>query len=294
MSQTTVEPLTLNIKGKIYHLHEQALVMGIVNVTPDSFYAGSRTEVSEQALAARVEQMREEGVDIVDLGGCSTRPGAPELSVEEEWKRLEMPLRFLEREYPSLPVSLDTFRSEIAQRAVEEFGVGIINDVSGGTLDDKMFSTMASLQVPYVLMHMRGTPATMSQLTDYEDVTLDVIRDLERKKNRLRAAGFSADIIMDPGFGFSKNQEQNYSMLQRLNEFSLLSAPLLVGISRKRMIWGVLHNTAEEALNGTTVLNTIALLNGAHILRVHDVKACVEAVKLVQAVRNSKEEKETC
>lgn len=283
MESTPRKTVTLRLKDKLYNLSERPLVMGIMNVTPDSFFSLSRTAKQEDAIAARADRLVSEGADIIDLGGYSTRPGAPEVSPEEEWSRVETALKVLCQRYPEVPVSLDTFRADIAAHAVEEYGVAIVNDVSGGTLDPNMFSTMAHLQVPYILMHMRGTPETMAHLTDYEDVTLDVIRDLQEKKNNLRRAGFTADIIMDPGFGFSKDRAQNFEMMRRLDEFSILEDPLLVGISRKRMIWGLLGNTAEEALNGTTVLNTMALLGGAHILRVHDVKEAVEVVKLVEA-----------
>lgn len=279
-------PITLNLKGKLYNLTSEPIVMGIMNTTPDSFYSGSRTALREESILAKAEQMILEGASILDIGGYSTRPGASPVSEEEEWKRVEPALKALEREYPTLPLSVDTFRAGVAQRAVEKYGAAIINDVSGGTLDGNMFDTMAKLQVPYILMHMRGTPSTMSSFTQYEDVTLDVIRDLETKRHQLRSLGFQADIIMDPGFGFSKNIAQNYEMLHNLRWFEVFNAPLLVGISRKKMIWELLEISPEDALNGTTILNTAALLNGAHILRVHDVRAAKEAVRIVQAIVN--------
>lgn len=279
-------PITLNLKGKLYNLTDQPIVMGIMNTTPDSFYSGSRTSFVESDILARAEQLLSEGADILDIGGYSTRPGASPVSEQEEWERVKPALKVLEKEHPALPLSIDTFRANIAQRAVEEYGVAIVNDVSGGTLDSDMFRTMVHLQTPYILMHMRGTPSTMSSLTQYDNVTLDVIRDMEAKRSQLRSLGFRLDIIIDPGFGFSKNISQNYEMLQNLRMFEIFDAPLLVGISRKKMIWELLEISPEDALNGTTILNTAALLNGAHILRVHDVRAAKEAVRIVQAIVN--------
>jgi dihydropteroate synthase len=254
-------------------------------VTPDSFYTGSRQH-NERAVAGRIETIVAEGGAFVDIGGYSSRPDAAEVSVEEEWIRLKPALKMLRDDYPQIPVSVDTFRADIGRRAVEEYGVALINDISGGSLDEKMFETVAQLHVPYVLMHMRGTPQTMRQYTDYHHLIEDIMLYFAERVRTLRLLGVS-DIIVDPGFGFSKTLEQNYELMRYLNEFStMLACPLLVGISRKRMIYDLLGCTAEDSLNGTTVLNTFALLNGADILRVHDVKAAVEAVKIVEKLKH--------
>lgn len=274
---------TLNIRGRLLDLSTPA-IMAIVNVTPDSFYAGSRV-VTEEALYRRFEEIQSEGGSIVDLGAYSTRSGAVEVSEREEMDRLRTALRILRDDFPDLYVSVDTFRSSVARFAVEEYGAGIINDVSGGTLDSEMFSTVARLQVPYVLMHMRGTPATMQSLTDYTDVGLEVLDFFITQSERLKSLGLH-DIIIDPGYGFAKTLEQNYQLMTYLPRFvEALGLPILVGISRKSMIYKVLQGTAEESLNGTTILNTYALLNGAKILRVHDVRPAIEAVKLCQQLQ---------
>lgn len=260
------------------------VVMGILNVTPDSFYAGSRRQ-SEAAVAKRIETILSEGGAIVDLGGYSSRPDAAEVSAEEEWSRIEPALKMLQRDYPEVPVSLDTFRADIAQRAVEAYGVAVINDISGGSMDEHMFESVAKLNVPYVLMHMRGVPQTMQQYTDYHNLIEDVMLYFAGKIRKLRLSGLN-DIIIDPGFGFAKTLDQNYELMRYLNEFStMFECPLLVGVSRKSMIYGLIGCTAEESLNGTTALNTFALLNGADILRVHDVKAAVETVKIVCKIK---------
>ena len=271
----------INIGGRLVAI-ERPQVMGILNVTPDSFYSGSRCGVDEAVIRRRVRQMIEEGADMIDIGGYSSRSGADDISPEEEYSRLRTGLKIIAEEAPDVITSVDTFRAEVARRCVEECGAHIINDISGGDLDSNMFATVASLRVPYILMHMRGTPATMTQLTDYECVTADVIKDLQAKACKLRLLGVN-DIIIDPGFGFSKTVEQNYELMRYLEAFIDMDFPLLVGISRKTMIYRLLGTTPEEALNGTTVLNTIAALAGAHILRVHDVKAAVETVKIVAA-----------
>lgn len=272
---------SLNLKGKQVTI-DRPWVMGIVNVTPDSFYSGSRVN-DEQALISRVRQMVDEGVDIIDVGACSTRPGSLSVDARGEMERLHWALDIIRREVPQAILSVDTYRASVAVCCVEEWGADIINDISGGTLDEDMFAAMARLRVPYVLMHMRGTPQTMSSMTDYQDVTTDVLQWMARRIDKLHQMGV-ADVIADPGFGFAKTVEQNYELLARLNTFQALNAPLLVGVSRKRMIYTPLDCTADEALNGTTVVNTIALLQGAHILRVHDVKAAVQAVKLTMMV----------
>ena len=257
--------------------------MGIVNITPDSFYRGSRV-TDEQTLIERVSQMLDAGADVLDLGACSTRPGSEQVSAQGEMERLQWALDIVRRLAPDAILSVDTYRADVARRCVEEWGVDIINDISGGTLDAAMFETVANLRVPYVLMHMRGTPDTMSSLTDYDDVTADVLQWMARRIDELRQMGV-ADVIADPGFGFAKTMEQNYEMLARLEAFHALDAPLLVGVSRKRMIYTPLGCMADEALNGTTIVNTMALERGAHILRVHDVRAAVEAVKLTALLR---------
>lgn len=270
---------TLTIKGEKRAI-VKPWVMGILNVTPDSFYSGSRMGVDEMRIGERVEEILKEGGDIIDIGAYSTRPNADDISPEEEYSRLKIGLNVIKNIDANAIVSVDTFRADVVRRCVEEFGVDIVNDVSGGTLDDDMFATVANLKVPYILMHMRGTPATMQQLTEYNDVTRDVIDDLHKKKCALNDLGID-DVIIDPGFGFSKTVEQNFEMLNRLEDFKQLDAPLLVGVSRKSMIYRTLGCTPVESLNGTTVINTISLLKGAHILRVHDVKEAVEVCKLV-------------
>jgi dihydropteroate synthase len=260
-------------------------VMGILNVTPDSFYAESRCR-DEAAVAKRVETILSEGGAIVDLGGYSSRPDAAEVFAGEEWNRIEPALKMLQRDYPEIPVSLDTFRADIARRAVEEYGVALINDISGGNMDEHMFETVAKLNVPYVLMHMRGVPQTMQQYTGYHHLIEDIMLYFAGKVRELRLSGVN-DVIIDPGFGFSKTLDQNYELMRYLNEFStMLECPLLVGVSRKSMIYKFLDCTAEESLHGTTALHTFALLNGADMLRVHDVKVAVDAVKIVHKLKH--------
>lgn len=268
---------SLNIKGRLVTI-DRPWVMGIINVTPDSFYSGSRVN-DEQTLVERVQSMIADGADMIDVGACSTRPGSEQVDAQGEMERLQWALEAIRRTAPDVILSVDTYRADVARRCVEEWGADVINDISGGTIDDRMFATIASLRVPYVLMHTRGTPETMASLTDYENVSAEVLEWMARRIDELRQMGV-ADVIADPGFGFAKTMEQNYELLARLDAFHALNAPLLVGVSRKRMIYTPLNCTADEALNGTTVINTIALMQGAHILRVHDVKAAAEAVKL--------------
>lgn len=277
--------MTISINGALRDF-TPAWVMGIINATPDSFYAGSRTPEAS-GIAGRATAMLADGADCLDVGGYSSRPGCADISPEEEYSRLAMALEQVRRVSEEAVVSVDTFRASVARRCVEEWGVQIINDISGGDMDPEMFSTVADLGVAYVLMHMRGTPQTMTGLTDYSDVTAEVISDLAFKLARLRQAGV-ADVIIDPGFGFAKTVEQNFEMLARLRDFQALGCPVLAGISRKTMIWRTLGCTPEESLNGTTVLNTLALDRGASILRVHDVKAAREAVLLHQALLSSR------
>lgn len=272
----------LNIKGNLVSL-DTPVVMGILNVTPDSFYAASRQR-GEADIERRIETILSEGGAWIDVGGYSSRPDAEDVSPEEEKRRLEPALRLLRDRYPEVPVSLDTFRAEVARWGVEEYGVALINDISGGELDEAMFRTVAGLRVPYLLMHMRGTPRTMQRHTDYADLMEEVMLYFARKVRELRLLGVN-DIILDPGFGFSKTLEQNYRLMSHLEEFAVFELPLLVGVSRKSMIYRLLDATPEESLNGTTVLNTFALLHGADILRVHDVRQAVEAVRIVRQLK---------
>ena len=275
---------SINLNGRLLSL-KSPVVMGILNVTPDSFYAGSR-QADEAAVAQRIETILAEGGAIVDIGGYSSRPDAAEVTEEEEWQRIKPALKRMQRDFPEVPVSVDTFRSAIARRAVEEYGTAMIN-ISGGMLDARMFETIALLQVPYILMHMRGTPQTMQQHTDYDDLMEDIMLYFAQKVRALRQLGVN-DVILDPGFGFAKTLEQNYELMRSLSEFSIhFETPLLVGISRKSMIYKLLNATPEDSLNGTTVLNTYALLNGADILRVHDVKAATETIEIVKRLMQS-------
>ena len=272
------KPYSLNLHGRLVTI-DRPWVMGIINVTPDSFYSGSRVG-DEQMLVERVHQMLDEGADVLDVGACSTRPGSQSVDAAGEMERLHWALNVIRRVAPDSVISVDTYRADVARRCVEEWGADIINDISGGTLDEAMFTTVARLHVPYVLMHMRGTPATMASMTQYDNVAADVLEWMARRIDQLRQMGV-ADVIADPGFGFAKTLEQNYELLAGLDAFHALEAPLLVGVSRKRMIYTPLNSDADHALNGTTVLNTLALERGAHILRVHDVRPAVEAVKLI-------------
>lgn len=273
---------TINIKGNLMTF-DHPIVMGILNNTPDSFYSGSRKQ-TEQAIIERIETILHEGGEMVDIGGYSSRPDALFVSAEEEMQRLRFVLEIVNREFPKLIVSVDTFRAAIARECVEHYGAAIINDISGGQLDEEMFATVALLRVPYILMHMRGTPQTMQQYTDYNDMQGEMMRYFAEKIAALRALGVN-DIIVDPGFGFSKTTDQNYQLMAQLDEYRQFDLPLLVGISRKSMIYRLLESTPEESLNGTTVLNTFALFHGANILRVHDVRAAAEAVRIVNQIK---------
>jgi dihydropteroate synthase len=267
---------TINCEGKLVSL-SHPVVMGILNVTPDSFYEHSRIKGTE-ALLRQAEAMLQEGAAILDIGGYSTRPEAPEVTPEEERIRVIPAIRAVRQAFPDCLISVDTFRAVIAREAVEA-GANIINDVSGGTLDEAMFETAGRLQVPYILMHMRGTPQTMPQLTEYEDIMLDLVRYFEPRIVQLQAAGVR-DIILDPGFGFAKTIDQNFEVLRRLGDLKVLGLPVLAGLSRKSMTYKTLDIPATEALAGTIALNTIALMHGASILRVHDVKEAVQTIKL--------------
>lgn len=273
---------TLNLRGKLYSLCEPK-IMGILNVTPDSFYAESRTS-NEEHIAARVQQLMDDGADMIDIGGYSSRPGADDVSPEEEMNRLRRGLRVVRRLYPEVPISVDTFRADVARMCVEEEGADIINDISGGMIDRQMFRTVARLGVPYILMHMQGTPDTMQQAPHYDNLRREVMLYFAERIDRLCQMG-AKDIIVDPGFGFGKTLEHNYELFHHLDDFNLFNLPLLVGISRKSMIYKLLDGTPQTSLNGTTVLNTIALMKGAHILRVHDVKEAVEAKRIVMEMK---------
>ena len=274
---------SININGELLDL-STPLVMGILNITPDSFYPGSRKQ-SEREIVGRVRQILDEGGIIVDIGGQSTTPASTRISAREELKRLEPALKLIRKEFPDTILSIDTFYSEVAGSAVEKYGVNIINDISGGQIDDNMFETVARLNVPYILMHMRGIPQTMQQHTRYDNLVQDILYYFSEKIAKLNLLGVN-DIIIDPGFGFSKTTDQNYQLMASLKYFNIFDVPILAGISRKSMIYRLLGCTPQESLNGTSVLNTFALLSGANILRVHDVKEAVECVKIVQKISN--------
>ena len=282
---TTFGNWTLELKNRAFVV-ERPLIMGIINATPDSFYSASRALVPD-LVAQHARQMVADGVDIIDIGALSTRPGADLVSVRDEMTRLKLAVNAVKSVSDTVLTSVDTFRADVACFAVEELGVDIVNDISGGTLDNLMFPTVARLGVPYIMMHMRGTPATMQQMTDYggTDVVDAVIDQLQDGINRFRETG-GGQVIVDPGLGFAKTVEQNYCLLNSLDRLVALGHPVLVGASRKSMIYKVLDCTPEDALNGTTVVNTIALVAGAHILRVHDVRAAVETRTLVMKTLN--------
>lgn len=276
------EPYTLNVSGKLLEV-DSPIVMGILNATPDSFYSGSRCD-SDEAVRMRVRQIVSEGGRIIDVGGYSSRPMADDVAPEDEWRRLSAALRIVRDEAPGAIVSVDTFRASIAERCVGEYGVDIVNDISSGQLDRAMIPTVARLKVPYVMMHMRGNPHTMQDFTDYGDVAADVMRFLGDRIKEAAYAGIS-DIILDPGFGFSKTLDQNYELLARMELLREFGYPLLVGVSRKSMVYKLLGTSPEQSLNATTAVNTLALLKGASILRVHDVREAVEAVAVVEKFR---------
>ena len=275
-------PQYINANGRLMDLSEPQ-VMGILNVTPDSFYAGSHG-VTEGYIIDRIHQIMNEGASIIDIGACSTRPGADEVSIEEEMSRLRMGLELIRKHRPDAIVSVDTYRADVAKMCVEEYGAAIINDISAGQMDEQMFPTIASLGIPYIIMHMKGTPKDMQVNPQYDHFLKEVFYYFSEKVQRLRDLGVK-DIIIDPGFGFGKTLEHNYELMNHLEEFALFELPLLVGVSRKSMIYKHLGITPEEALNGTTTLNTIALLKGASILRVHDVRQAMESIKIVQKMR---------
>lgn len=273
----------LNVGGRIIDLAAPK-VMGIVNLTPDSFYEGSRKQ-SDLEVLATAEKMLMDDADFLDLGAYSTRPDAEDISVDEEASRLLPAIQSLKKEFPKAILSVDTFRANIAEKAVNE-GAHIINDISGGTLDERMFETIGKLNVPYVLMHTKGNPKTMNQLNQYDNLTQEIVSHLSERVAQLKAFGVK-DIIVDPGFGFAKNIDQNYQLLNQMQRLKILGLPILAGLSRKSMIWKTLGITAGEALNGTTVLNTIALQNGASILRVHDVKEAKECICIFNKLKEN-------
>jgi len=280
-----ITAITANIKGNLIDFSSPK-VMGILNITPDSFFEKSRKQ-TEKEIVERVWQMKEEGADILDVGGYSSRPSAAFVDDEEEMRRLGWGLEILFRELPDAIVSVDTFRSEVARRCVEDFGVAIINDISAGGLDERMFDTAARLQVPYMAMHIRGNPQTMMENTRYENLMPEILMYFAEKIYQLRREGVN-DVWIDPGFGFSKTTAQNYEILDKLEEFHIFESPVVVGISRKTMIREALGVSADDSLNGTTALNMFALTKGAHILRVHDVKEAVQAVQLFLSIKKPK------
>lgn len=261
------------------------VVMGIVNVTPDSFYDGGKME-DETVMLKAVEEMMEEGASIVDVGAVSTRPSAANISTKEELNRLLPAVQAIRKNFPGLAISVDTFRSWVAVRVIDEIGPIIVNDISGGLLDSKMYETVGQLKVPYILSHMKGTPQTMQDDPQYEDVVKDIASFFADRVKKLTRAGVE-DIILDPGFGFGKTLDHNYELLNRLDAFKVFQLPVMVGMSRKSMIWKALDLKPETALNGTSVANAMALLGGADILRVHDVKEAVEAVKIFCEIKAS-------
>ena len=278
-----LHPKYINVNGSLLDLSTPC-VMGILNITPDSFYSGSRMQ-TEAEIAGRVTQIIAEGARIIDVGAYSSRPNAENVSAKEEMERLRSGLEILFKVQPDAIVSVDTFRADVARMCVEEYGVAIINDIAAGEMDEDMFRTVAQLNVPYIMMHMQGTPQNMQQHPHYDNLLKDIFQYFARKVQQLRDLGVK-DMILDPGFGFGKTLEHNYELLSHLEEFRIFELPLLVGVSRKSMIYRLLGTIPQEALNGTTVLDTICLLKGANILRVHDVREAVETVKIVGQITN--------
>ena len=274
--------LLLKLNNQLYDLRTP-VVMGILNVTPDSFFMRSRFR-TDRTLLQQVEQFIKEGATLIDIGGYSTRPQAAPVSTDEEISRISDALEIICKKFPDIPISVDTFRSPVARLAVDQFGVAMINDISGGTLDPMMFETVADLGVAYLLMHTRGTPQNMQTNTDYKDVVSEVLQFLQKKVAQLHLLGVN-DVVIDPGFGFAKTLDQNYQLLSKLSYFQEINVPILAGISRKSMIYKLLRTDPEGALNGTTAVNMLALMGGASILRVHDVKEAVEAIKIYNEYR---------
>lgn len=277
-----ISPTYINVKGCLLDLTTPQ-VMGILNVTPDSFYSGSRMQTQEE-IAVRARQIIDEGASIIDIGAYSSRSNAEHITAGEEMNRLRTGLEIVNRNHPDAIVSVDTFRADVAEQCVKDYGVAIVNDIAAGEMDDRMFETVARLGVPYIMMHMQGTPQNMQKEPHYDNLIKEVFIYFARKVQQLRDLGMK-DIILDPGFGFGKTLEHNYELMAHLEEFSIFELPLLVGVSRKSMIYKLLGGTPQDALNGTTVLDTVALMKGANILRVHDVREAVEAVRIVEKLR---------
>jgi len=275
---------TINFRGTLFDL-SSPIVMGIINITPDSFYKGSRT-TSDNEIINRCDQIVSEGAQIIDIGAYSSKPGAEIISEDEELARLIPALTIVRKKFPDVLVSVDTFRSGVAQKVIQDFEVQLINDISAGDMDKQMFTTIAKHKVPYVMMHMKGNPQTMQQNTDYKNFIKDIIQYFTGRIDLAKDAGIT-DIIIDPGFGFGKTVDQNYELLNRLDEFRIFELPILVGLSRKSMIYKIIEGDAEGSLTGTIATNTIALLGGANILRVHDVKEAMDTIKIVSAYKNS-------
>lgn len=278
----SISPIYVNVKGRLLDLATPQ-VMGILNVTPDSFYSGSRMQTEEE-IAARARQIIDEGASIIDIGAYSSRPNAEHISAEEEMNRLRTGLDIINRNHPDAIVSVDTFRANVVEQCVRDYGVAIINDISAGEMDEQMFQTVATLGVPYIMMHMQGTPQNMQKEPRYENLIKEVFLYFARKVQQLRDLG-AKDIILDPGFGFGKSLEHNYELMAHLEEFRVFELPLLVGVSRKSMIYKFLGGTPQDSLNGTTVLDTVALMKGANILRVHDVREAVESVRIIEKLK---------
>jgi dihydropteroate synthase len=273
---------SLNCGGKLVDLSIPK-VMGILNITPDSFYDGGRYD-TEDKMFLRITKMISEGADIIDIGGMSTRPGSNPISEEEEIRRIIPAIKLIRKHFPEVIISVDTYRANVARIAVMDYSVNIINDISGGEMDSNMFKTIADLRIPYIIMHMRGSPLVMQTQTDYYDILAEMIDFFSLRIDKLKSMG-AVDLIIDPGFGFSKTIDQNFFILKNLGTFRLFELPLLIGISRKSMIYRTLGTDSEGSLNGTTVLNTVALLNGADIIRVHDVQAAVQAITLLEKLK---------
>jgi dihydropteroate synthase len=274
---------SINLGGELIEFFHP-VVMGIINVTPDSFYDGGKLE-DEKVLLAAVEKMVADGATFIDVGAVSTKPGAAMVSTKDELGRLLPAVHAIRKNFPEIPLSIDTFRSWVAVRVIDEIGPIIVNDISGGSLDSKMFETMGKMNVPYILTHIQGTPRTMQENPQYEDVVKDVSNWLSDRVKKLTKLGVK-DVIIDPGFGFGKNIQHNYDLLNRLDSFKVFQLPVMVGLSRKSMIWKLLNCSPEETLNGTSVINSMALLGGADILRVHDVKEAMESIKIYEALKS--------
>lgn len=275
---------SINIKGELINFSHPK-VMGILNITPDSFYKGCRV-TNEEQIINRIKEIINQGADFIDIGAYSSRPGAEDVSEKEEMNRLHKVLTLIKDYFPKTIISVDTFRSQIAHECVTNYGVAMINDISGGELDKKMFTTIADLQVPYILMHMQGTPQTMQKCPNYLNIRKDLLLYFSKKIEQLRALKIN-DIILDPGFGFGKTLDHNYEIMSNLKDFQIFDLPLLIGISRKSMIYNFLKTTPDGSLNGTTILHTYSLMNGAKILRVHDVKEAVEAIKITEKLKQN-------